>query len=484
MTTLGGLRSALSPSRLLKWFAGQGTTTQGTTTTEGAPQETIARDAVALRDNGGLGVDAPAIARKRRRRPPRHRGERREGQAPALNGARPASDEALGQDNQGPFLFGQLQLSAAVGRAIHDMGYLDPTPIQSGVITRMMGGKDVVGQAQTGTGKTSAFGIPLVEMVDPSLDAVQAIVLVPTRELAQQVTKEIERLAKYRRPRVVALYGGQPIVKQFVRLDPPPQIIVGTPGRVLDHISRSTLHLDRVKIAVLDEADEMLDIGFAPDMERILRTTPRGRQTTLFSATMPPFIQRMINRYMRDPQWVQVQPEMATVPEIRQVYYEVAARDKVRALKALLQEWGELPRALVFCRMQGSVDRLAAELQRSGYPVEGIHGGMTQAVRTNVMAAFRSGKVKALVSTNVAARGLDFPDVTHVVSFDAPQNAEEYIHRIGRTGRMGRGGLAITLVSDIEDFEVLDAVKKQMGDALERATSSLYAADRGARSAG
>ncbi len=474
MTTLGGLRSALSPSRLLKWFAGQGTTTQGTTTTEGAPQETIARDAVALRDNGGLGVDAPAIARKRRRRPPRHRGERREGQAPALNGARPASDEALGQDNQGPFLFGQLQLSAAVGRAIHDMGYLDPTPIQSGVITRMMGGKDVVGQAQTGTGKTSAFGIPLVEMVDPSLDAVQAIVLVPTRELAQQVTKEIERLAKYRRPRVVALYGGQPIVKQFVRLDPPPQIIVGTPGRVLDHISRSTLHLDRVKIAVLDEADEMLDIGFAPDMERILRLTPKTRQTALFSATIPPFIMRLIHRYLRNPEWISIQPEEAKVPEeIDQVYLEVAERDKLPALTAMLSQWGELPRTLVFCRMQIGVDRLTANLQRRGYKVEGIHGGMTQSERNRVMTGFRDGSIQALIATNVAARGLDIPDITHVVSYDAPQNVEEYIHRTGRTGRMGRKGLAITLFAEW-DMSVLDQVKKAMGSALREEKSTIY----------
>ena len=412
----------------------------------------------------------------------RRRRGRGQGGAGAFEGAAQQTEraKAIFEDSY----FGEIPVSGEVKAALNDLGFESPSPIQIGVIPLMKAGRDVVGQAQTGTGKTAAFGIPLVQKLDPTRDEVQAIILTPTRELAMQVHDQVAKLAKYRGFRTVCVYGGQPIVKQFVKLDPPPQIVVGTPGRVLDHMGRGTLSLDKVRIVVLDEADEMLDIGFAPDMERILRTTPRGRQTTLFSATMPPFIQRMINRYMRDPQWVQVQPEMATVPEIRQVYYEVAARDKVRALKALLQEWGELPRALVFCRMQGSVDRLAAELQRSGYPVEGIHGGMTQAVRTNVMAAFRSGKVKALVSTNVAARGLDFPDVTHVVSFDAPQNAEEYIHRIGRTGRMGRGGLAITLVSDIEDFEVLDAVKKQMGDALERATSSLYAADRGARSAG
>ena len=469
MTMLGGLRSALSPSRLLKWFAGQ-----ETPTTKDAPQETTARDAVALRDNLGNGVDAPVIARKRRRRPPRHRGERRAGEAPALNGARPTSDEELGQDNQGPFLFGELQLSASVGRALHDMGYLDPTPIQSGVVSFLMDRKDVVGQAQTGTGKTSAFGIPLVEMVDPSLDAVQAIVLVPTRELAQQVTKEIERLAKYRRPRVVALYGGQPIVKQFVRLDPPPQIIVGTPGRVLDHIGRSTLHLDKVKIAVLDEADEMLDIGFAPDMERILRLTPKTRQTALFSATIPPFIMRLIRRYLRNPEWISIQPEEAKVPEeIDQVYLEVAERDKLAALTAMLSQWGELPRTLVFCRMQIGVDRLTANLQRRGYKVQGIHGGMNQSERNRVMTGFRDGSIQALIATNVAARGLDIPDITHVVSYDAPQNVEEYIHRTGRTGRMGRKGLAVTLFAEW-DMSVLDQVKKAMGSTIREEKSTIY----------
>ncbi len=411
--------------------------------------------------------DADGPARRRRSR------GRGKDAAGTTDGAGQPTERAKPTFEDG--FFGDMPICGEVKAALDDLGFKMPSPIQIGVIPLMKAGHDVVGQAQTGTGKTAAFGIPLVEKLDPTRDEVQAIVLTPTRELAMQVHDQIAKIAKYRGFRTVCVYGGQPIVKQFVKLDPPPQIVVGTPGRVLDHMGRGTLKLDKVRIVVLDEADEMLDIGFAPDMERILRTTPRGRQTTLFSATMPPFIQRMINRYMRDPQWVQVQPEMATVPEIRQVYYEVAARDKGRALKALLEEWGELPRALVFCRMQGSVDRLATDLQRSGYPVEGIHGGMTQAVRTKVMQDFRSGKVKALVSTNVAARGLDIPDVTHVVSFDAPQNAEEYIHRIGRTGRMGRSGLAITFVSDIEDFDVLDAVKRQVGDALERADSAIYA---------
>jgi len=404
--------------------------------------------------------------------PNRHRRSRSKGR-----GDRPARTGEPAQAREfTPGLFGDIPVSGELRAALDDMGYVTPSPIQSGVIPLMKSGRDVVGQAQTGTGKTAAFGIPLVEKLDPSLNEVQAIALCPTRELAMQVAAEVSRLATYRGLRVVCVYGGQPIAKQFEKLSPPPQIIVGTPGRVLDHMGRGTLKLDKVRVVVLDEADEMLDIGFAPDMERILRMTPKARQTTLFSATMPSFIKRMIDRYMRSPEWVQVQPEQATVPEIHQVYYEVAQRDKLRALQALLREWGEMPRALVFCKMQTTVDRLSADLQRAGYPVEGIHGGMTQAVRTRVMAGFRSGAVKALVSTNVAARGLDIPDVTHVVSFDTPQNAEEYIHRIGRTGRMGKTGTAIMLVSELEDFEVLDQIKAQVGEALVRETSSIYAA--------
>ncbi len=393
-------------------------------------------------------------------------------------GDRPAREDGAAPAREfAPGMFGNIPVSGELRAALDDMGYLNPSPIQEGVIPLMKSGRDVVGQAQTGTGKTSAFGIPLVEKLDPLLNEVQAIALCPTRELAMQVAAEISRLATYCNLRVVCVYGGQPIAKQLEKLSPPPQIIVGTPGRVLDHMGRGTLKLDKVRVVVLDEADEMLDIGFAPDMERILRMTPKSRQTTLFSATMPTFIKRMIDRYMRNPEWVQVQPEQATVPEIQQVYYEVAQRDKLRALQALLREWGEMPRALVFCKMQTTVDRLANDLQRGGYPVEGIHGGMTQGVRTKVMAGFRSGAVKALVSTNVAARGLDIPDVTHVVSFDAPQNAEEYIHRIGRTGRMGRSGLAIMFVSELEDFDVLDQIKVQVGaDALARENSAIYVA--------
>ncbi|MEK7215788.1 MAG: DEAD/DEAH box helicase, partial [Chloroflexota bacterium] len=263
--------------------------------------------------------------------------------------------------------FGDITLNGGVLRAIQEMGYEQPSAIQAEVIPLMLAGRDVVGQAQTGTGKTAAFGIPLVESLDPGLNELQAIVLVPTRELALQVSGELKKLSKYSGHRVVTLYGGQPITKQFAQLEPMPQIVVGTPGRVLDHMGRNTIRLDSIRIAILDEADEMLDIGFAPDMERILRMTPRTRQTSLFSATMPPFIVRMIQRYLRQPVRIHIAPEMATVAEIDQVYYEVAERDKLNALASILKEWGELPRALVFCRMQVGVDRLTASLKRRGY---------------------------------------------------------------------------------------------------------------------
>jgi ATP-dependent RNA helicase DeaD len=352
------------------------------------------------------------------------------------------------------------------------MGYQIPTPIQEQAIPLMLQGRDVVGQAQTGTGKTAAFGVPLAEWLDPALPAIQALILVPTRELANQVAKELTSICAGSGLAVAAIYGGARMGPQLDALARGAQIVVGTPGRVQDHMHRGTLRLDAVRIVVLDEADEMLDIGFAEDMERILRRTPKERQTALFSATMPPFIRRMIARYMRKPVTVTVQSEAATVETIDQIYYEVSERDKIDGLAELLER-KQLSRVLVFRRTQIGVDRLADALQRRGFAALPIHGGMRQRDRDRVMQSFRSGDLRVLVATNVAARGLDIKDVSHVVNFDFPQSTEEYIHRVGRTGRAGQAGTAITFVSewDFEDFGLLCA---ELGETPRREVLGLY----------
>ena len=313
----------------------------------------------------------------------------------------------------------------------------------------------MVGQALTGTGKTAAFGIPMVEQVDAAQALVQGLVLVPTRELAMQVRDELIRLAQFRRLGVVACYGGQAISKQITALERGAQIIVGTPGRVLDHLSRGTLRLENLRTLVLDEADEMLDIGFLPGIEWILAQTPRSRQTALFSATIPSPISRIVNRHMQSPMWVRIGGEIETAPNVRQLYYEVLERDRVHALADLLRTQMKGGKVLLFRRTQAGVDQLVRALQHQDIPGAGIHGGMPQARRNAVMRSFRSGELKALVATNVAARGLDIPQVSHVVNYDMPESLEEYVHRIGRTARMGNEGTAITFVTEW-DFPMLD----------------------------
>ena len=335
------------------------------------------------------------------------------------------------------------------------MGYEEPTPIQHKCISPLLEGKDVVGQALTGTGKTAAFGIPLVEQVDASQRSVHGLVLVPTRELAMQVRDELTRLSQFRRLGVVGCHGGQAISKQIAALERGSHIVVGTPGRVLDHLSRGTLRLDAVATVILDEADEMLDIGFLPDIERILRQTPRNRQTALFSATMPYSMRRLVELYMRSPVWIRIGGEIETAPQVRQLYYEVLEQDRVRTLVGLIKTQLNGGKALMFRKTKIGVDKLVAGLQRHGVAAAGIHGGMTQAERNAAMRAFHAGTLKMLVATNVAARGLDIPQVSHVVNYDMPQNLEEYVHRIGRTARMGRDGTAITFVTEW-DFPMLD----------------------------
>jgi ATP-dependent RNA helicase DeaD len=367
----------------------------------------------------------------------------------------------------------ELGLDRRTAELLAEWGFTDPTPIQERAIPELLVGRDVVGVAQTGSGKTVAFGAPMMERLDPELHAVQAIVLVPTRELAQQVLDVISQLGEHWGLHAVGLLGGRALNRDFQALERNPHIVVGTPGRIIDHLTRRTLSLREVRYAVLDEADQMLDIGFLPDIRRILGRTPRARQTALFSATMPTSIQRLIYQFMHEPTTCSVDPELSTVDSIRQVYMEVASRDKVRGLRELIER--ELKgRTLVFCKMRRGVDRVADRLQNEGVRVGALHGDMDQRKRDKTVEDFRAGRLDILIATNVAARGLDIPEITHVVNFDFPQNAEEYVHRIGRTGRAGRDGKAITFVCE-DDLDGLEMLRREFGEHLEAERLSLYA---------
>ena len=372
----------------------------------------------------------------------------------------------------GPYRFGTQIVSRDVALALKTIGYEEPTRIQSDCIGPLLAGNDVVGQAHTGTGKTAAFGIPLVEQADPSQVFIQSLILVPTRELAMQVRDELVRLAQFRRLGVVACYGGQPISKQIAALKRRTHIVVGTPGRVLDHLGKGTLRLETVRTVVLDEADEMLDVGFLPDIERILSRTPRNRQTALFSATMPSLIRRIVGRHMRSPVWIRIGSEIETAPDVRQVYIEVLEQDRVRAFVRLLKTQVNGGKVLMFRRTKAGVDNLAQALQRQGIAAAGIHGGLVQSERNAAMRSFHAGELKVLVATNLAARGLDIPQISHVVNYDMPQNLEEYVHRIGRTARMGRDGTAITFVTEW-DFPMLDLLQDGLAGELKQETLPL-----------
>ncbi len=372
----------------------------------------------------------------------------------------------------GPYRFGTQIVSRDVALALKIIGYNEPTRIQSDCIGPLLAGNDVVGQAHTGTGKTAAFGIPLVEQTDPSQVFIQGLILVPTRELAMQVRDELVRLAQFCRLGVVACYGGQPISKQIAALKRRTHIVVGTPGRVLDHLGKGTLRLETVRTVVLDEADEMLDVGFLPDIERILSRTPTNRQTALFSATIPSPIRRIVGRHMRSPVWIRIGSEIETAPEVRQVYIEVLEQDRMRAFVRLLKTQVNGGKVLMFRRTKAGVDNLAQALQRQGIAAAGIHGGLVQSERNAAMRSFHAGDLKVLVATNLAARGLDIPQISHVVNYDMPQNLEEYVHRIGRTARMGRDGTAITFVTEW-DFPMLDLLQDGLAGELKQETLPL-----------
>lgn len=329
------------------------------------------------------------------------------------------------------------------------MGFEEATPIQAKTIPLSKQGKDLIGQAQTGTGKTAAFGIPLIEKIDVKSPHVQGIIIAPTRELAIQVSEELYKIGMDARAKVLAVYGGSDIQRQIRSLKKGPHIIVGTPGRILDHIKRRTLKLNNVHTLILDEADEMLNMGFIDDIEAILETVPDERQTLLFSATMPAPIRRIAERFMKSPETVRIEAKEMTVPLIEQFFIKVPEREKFDVLSRLIDTQSpEL--AIVFGRTKRRVDELSNALTLRGYTAEGIHGDLSQAKRLSVLKKFKSGKVDVLVATDVAARGLDISGVTHVYNYDIPQDPESYVHRIGRTGRAGKEGMAITFVSPRE----------------------------------
>jgi ATP-dependent RNA helicase DeaD len=351
-------------------------------------------------------------------------------------------------------LFSELGLAPEILKAVERMGFEEASPIQSAAIPVLLEGADVVGQSQTGSGKTAAFGIPAIQLVDASIRAPQVLVLCPTRELAMQVAEEIARLAFFKRGvRELPIYGGQSYERQFRGLSAGAQIIIGTPGRVMDHLERKSLKLDQVKMVILDEADRMLDMGFVDDIKTILREVPNERQTVFFSATIPRPIQELIKTFTRNPVNVRVEAEAMTVPAIEQVYYEVDRRSKLEVLCRLL-DLEDVKLAIVFCATKMMVDELTEHLVARGYAADKLHGDMTQAMRERVMGRFRKRAVEILVATDVAARGLDVDDIEVVFNYDLPHDGEDYVHRIGRTGRAGKGGKAVTFVAGREIYRL------------------------------
>jgi ATP-dependent RNA helicase deaD len=352
--------------------------------------------------------------------------------------------------------FEELNIDERILRAIEDMGFEETSPIQTQAIPAVCEGIDVVGQAQTGTGKTAAYTIPMLMKIDPQIKKPQAIVLCPTRELAVQVAEEIRKLAQYMSDiKVLPVYGGQEIVRQIKSLKTGVQIIVGTPGRVMDHMRRKTVKFDNINMVILDEADEMLDMGFREDMETILTETPQDRQTVMFSATMPKAIMDIARNFQKDARVIKVVRKELTVSNIEQFYYEVRPKNKTEVLCRLIDIYN--PRlSVVFCNTKRQVDELISELKGRGYFADGIHGDMKQQQRDRVMDDFRSGNVDILIATDVAARGIDVDDVDMVFNYDIPQDEEYYVHRIGRTGRAGRSGMALSFISGKEVYKLKD----------------------------
>ncbi|PRO65170.1 DEAD/DEAH box helicase [Alkalicoccus urumqiensis] len=360
--------------------------------------------------------------------------------------------------------FDEFEISNNLKKAVKEMGFEAPSPIQEKVIPEILKQHDVIGQAQTGTGKTAAFGIPLINDVNSKQKHVQALILTPTRELAIQVAGEFQKLSKFTKVQTLPVYGGQSIGHQIKTLKRGVQVVVGTPGRVLDHINRGTLKLDRISKLVLDEADEMLDMGFIEDIEKILQNANEERQTLLFSATMPPAIRKLSNKYMKSPEQVTIDKGEVTAPLIEQAYYKVLEKNKLDSLCRIIDS-ETLELGIIFCRTKKGVAELTESLQARGYMADGIHGDLTQSQRDGVMKKFRKSTIEFLVATDVAARGIDVKNVSHVINYDIPQDPESYVHRIGRTGRAGKEGMAVTLVTPRE-MKHLRSIEREIKNAI------------------
>ena len=357
--------------------------------------------------------------------------------------------------------FEDFSLSSGILRGLEDLGFESLFPIQAQAILPSLKGKDVIGQARTGTGKTAAFGVPMVERTDPKTKSVQGLVLVPTRELAVQVANNIQLFAKYTKIRVLPVYGGEPIQRQIRGLTRGIHIVVGTPGRLIDLLKRCILNLSSVKMVVLDEADRMLDMGFIDDIEYILKRTPSSRQTSLFSATIDQTVMSVCNKYMKNPEKILVSKDEIALPQIKQYYMVVNSRSKYGALLDILRE-KNVNRAIIFCKTRRGTSALSEKLNRKGFNVQALHAGFTQPQRDRAINSFRDGRLKILVATDVAARGLDIQGITHIINYDVPLEALVYFHRIGRTARMEQEGTAITLVGygELSYFNDIKALTK------------------------
>jgi ATP-dependent RNA helicase DeaD len=371
-----------------------------------------------------------------------------------------------------PARFGELAIHPDISRAIDELGFMAPTPVQVLAIPVLQKGGDLFAQAQTGTGKTAAFAIPILEKIDPLLKRPQALIVVPTRELALQVTREFGAIGKYRHAHEVAIYGGVPYGPQERALTRGATIVVGTPGRLLDHIERGTLDLSGVSVVILDEADRLLDMGFAPEVRRLLRRCPEKRQTALFSATLVADVRELAQRFTRDAVQVAIEPEQQNIDSVEQVYVEVLEHDKVRALEELLRRY-ETDQVLVFRHTKRGVDDLEDKLRRRKHDVAAIHGDMTQRDRERTLQRFREGDLHVLIATNVAARGLHIEDISHVVNYDLPEDADVFTHRVGRTGRAGKTGVAVTFVGEW-DFDQFDQLRAKAGVPFRREILELY----------